>query len=101
MPTQNLDKKFFSRSSVQSIPLYTSNCMSWNPIEREIPQSSSKDASFKVEFTPQVRHDVKHLGLQLLPDQGSSSTTQTISQSQDRCNSSESGIYTPGVMILV
>lgn len=90
IPTQNLEKRRFNQTSVQSMPI-NANCMSWNPNKRQISPSSSKDVSFKVDLPPQLRHDAKHLGLQVLPDHGSC-TTRSIVPSQDQCLSSESGI---------
>nr|XP_011460478.1 PREDICTED: nuclear transcription factor Y subunit A-3-like isoform X1 [Fragaria vesca subsp. vesca] len=89
IPTLNLEKRNFYQSSVQSMPLNT-NCMSWNPNERQVSPPVSKDVSFKMELPPQLHHDAKHLGLQVQPDPGSG-TTQSIGQSQGQCVSSESG----------
>lgn len=91
IPTQNLEKRSFNQTSVQSMPI-NGNCMSWNPNKRQISLSSSKDVSFKVDLPRQLRHDAKHLGLQVLPDHPSC-TTRSIVPSQDQCLSSESGIF--------
>ncbi|XP_050218397.1 nuclear transcription factor Y subunit A-3-like isoform X2 [Mercurialis annua] len=93
---QNLPKKSFNQAQ------FTYSCPSWwNSNEQQTPLPSSRNISFKVESSPQLYHEAKNLGLQLL-DQDSSSS-QSIDQShnevaavggtssQDQCISSESG----------
>ncbi|XP_050382355.1 nuclear transcription factor Y subunit A-3-like isoform X3 [Argentina anserina] len=89
IPTQNLEKRIFNHSSIQSMPLNT-NCMSWKPNEQQVSPPLSKDVSFKMELPPRLHHDAKHLGLQLQGDPGSG-TAQSVGQAQGQCLSSESG----------
>lgn len=94
---QNLLKKIFDQ------PHFTVSCPSWwDSNEQQIPQALFKNIGFKVESPPQLFHEAKHLVLQLLDQE--SSSTRSIGQShnevsavggtnsQDQCISSESGI---------
>ncbi|EEF48028.1 nuclear transcription factor Y subunit A-3 isoform X2 [Ricinus communis] len=93
---QNLPKKNYGQVH------FTFSCPSWwNSNEQQSPRFLSKNISFKVESTPQLNREAKHLGLQHL-DQDSSSA-QSVGQShnevgavggtssEDQCISSESG----------
>ncbi|XP_057998040.1 uncharacterized protein LOC131177062 [Hevea brasiliensis] len=93
---QNLPKKKFGEAQ------FTFSCPAWwHSNGQQIPESLSKNVSFKVDSPPQLYHKEKHLRLQVLDQE--SSSTQSVGQSRnevgavggasspDQCISSKSG----------
>ncbi|XP_038712564.1 nuclear transcription factor Y subunit A-3-like isoform X2 [Tripterygium wilfordii] len=100
---QNLPEENFGQRSALSVPHFAVSCPSqWTSNEQNIPWLS-RSTSLKVESSSQLRHEAKHLGLQL-PDQDSAATQSVdfsngkigavgLTNSQDQSNSSESVQY--------
>lgn len=79
--------------------LYMNYPSHWNSHEQQISDSLSKSLSLGVDFSAQLCNNSKNPGLQMQDDSSSSQSTQSNhdltgaggSNSQDQCNSSESG----------
>ncbi|KAJ9183773.1 hypothetical protein P3X46_007584 [Hevea brasiliensis] len=73
---QNLPKKKFGEAQ------FTFSCPAWwHSNGQQIPESLSKNVSFKVDSPPQLYHKEKHLRLQVLDQE--SSSTQSVGQSRN------------------
>ncbi|KAL8136507.1 hypothetical protein V2J09_002508 [Rumex salicifolius] len=97
---QNSTDKNLDQGSVQSMSqLYMNYPSHWNSHEHQISDSLSKSLSLKVNFSAELCNKAKNPGLQMPDDSSSSQSTQSNhdltgagrTNSQDNCNSSESG----------